>query len=105
MQGAPENLTESLPTMSGLPLRLADFDTFVDAVDYASKGVNGLNYYSARGEIVDQLTLVDMRARSEKLAGRLLARASQRALSAIVHCPSLQHRSSRPPNICVRSAD
>ena len=67
MQGAPENLIESLPTASGLPLRLADFDTFVDAVDYASKGANGLNYYSARGEILDQLSFIDMRARSEKL--------------------------------------
>ena len=56
MQGAPENLKDSLPTRSGLPLRLADFDTFVEAVDYASRGVNGLNYYSARGEIIDQLT-------------------------------------------------
>ena len=78
MQGAPEKLLETLPTLSGLPLRLADFDTFVDAVDYASKGVNGLNYYSARGEILEQLTFVDMRARSEKLAGRLLAMGLER---------------------------
>jgi len=73
MQGETEKLTEALPTLSGLTFRWADFDTFVDAVDYASKGVNGLNYYNARGEIIEQLTFVDMRARSEEVAGRLLA--------------------------------
>lgn len=73
MQGETEKMTEALPTLSGLTFRWADFDTFVDAVDYASKGVNGLNYYNARGEIIEQLTFVDMRARSEEVAGRLLA--------------------------------
>jgi len=78
MQAAPEPQLETLPTKSGLPLRLADFDTFVDAVDYASKGATGLNYYSARGEILEHLSYVDMRARSEKLAGRLLALGLER---------------------------
>jgi fatty-acyl-CoA synthase len=55
----------------GLPRRKADFDTLLDALDYAAQGVRGFNFYSARGELVDVLTFADLRERALSIARRL----------------------------------
>ncbi|MGB0852357.1 MAG: fatty acyl-AMP ligase [Pikeienuella sp.] len=61
------------PTESGLPFRLADFDTFVEALDYAATGATGMTYYNAKGEVVDLLPYADLAADARNVAARLLA--------------------------------
>lgn len=61
------------PTESGRQIRYADFGTFVDALDYAAEGATGLNYYSARGELLDVLTYADLRDQARAVAAQLLA--------------------------------
>jgi fatty-acyl-CoA synthase len=61
------------PTESGRDIRYADFSTFVDALDYAAEGATGMNFYSARGELMDVLTYADLRDQSRVVAARLLA--------------------------------
>jgi len=40
------------PTDDDLPRRFADFATLGDALDYAARGVRGLNFHDARGSLV-----------------------------------------------------
>lgn len=56
-----------------LPRRFADFATLPDAVDYAARGVRGLNFYSARGQLEVSATYGEIRDRSIAFAHRLLA--------------------------------
>ncbi|MEM7270770.1 MAG: fatty acyl-AMP ligase [Pseudomonadota bacterium] len=73
MQGAPDNQPVPLPTVSGIPLVKGDFASFVEAVEYASGGAGGMNFYSARGEIIDQLSHKALRRDAMAVAGRMLA--------------------------------
>ena len=57
---------------SGLTRRRADFDTIVDALEYAAKGCRGLNFYSSRGELDVSLTYVEIRERAEDIGRRLV---------------------------------
>ncbi|VAW02158.1 AMP-binding enzyme, associated with serine palmitoyltransferase [hydrothermal vent metagenome] len=57
---------------SGIALRLADFATLGDALDYAATGDTGLNFYSARKGLVETLPYAELRQRALDLAGRLL---------------------------------
>lgn len=60
------------PTHDALPRRPADFATFTEAVDYAAKGIRGLNFYSPRGDLVDVLTYAELRRRALLFARRLM---------------------------------
>ena len=66
------------PTLSGRPLRFADFPTLIDALDYAAGGATGLNLYSLRGELVEALTYGKLREQARALAPRLLAAGARR---------------------------
>jgi fatty-acyl-CoA synthase len=55
-----------------LPRRYADFSTILAALNYASGGVRGLNFYSGRGQLADVLTYRDLREQAETLARKLL---------------------------------
>jgi fatty-acyl-CoA synthase len=44
-----------------LPRRLADFATLGDALDYAAKGVRGLNFHDARGTLTQAYTYKQLR--------------------------------------------
>lgn len=68
-------MSSSQPTPSinrNLPFRPANFPTFRDAVDYAAQGETGMNFYSARGELVDRLSYHDARETALGNARRLL---------------------------------
>ena len=39
------------PTDDTLPRRFADFDTLGEALDYAARGVRGLNFHDPRGTL------------------------------------------------------
>ncbi len=68
-----------LPTDDpGLPRRMADFATLVDALDYAAQGVRGFNFYSARGDLVEVLSFADLRERALATARRLITAGLER---------------------------
>ena len=54
-----------------LPRRMADFDTLLDALDYAAQGQRGFNFYSSRGDIEHVLPFSDLRDRALGVARRL----------------------------------
>jgi len=56
---------------SGLPLRHGDFATITEALDYAALGATGLNFHSARGDLLEVLPYARLRAEALDLAGRL----------------------------------
>ncbi|MFC7331677.1 fatty acyl-AMP ligase [Rhodocista pekingensis] len=61
------------PTESTLPaLRLADFDTVTEALDYAARGRSGLNFYSGKGELTEVLPYALLREQAIDLARRML---------------------------------
>lgn len=67
-------MTEAIPTVDpDLPRRFADFPTLVDALEYAAKGVKGINFYSGRGVLEDVATYRDLRDQAEDIGRRLVA--------------------------------
>ncbi len=61
------------PTINhGLSFRRADFSTLPEALDYAAKGVTGLNFYSARCELVSSLPFALMRTQAVDMARSLI---------------------------------
>jgi AMP-binding enzyme len=62
-----------VPTSSGLPgLRLAEFATVPEALDYAATGASGANLFSGRGELVEALPYRDLRDQAIELAHSML---------------------------------
>ncbi len=61
------------PTIDSLPRRFADFDTLVDALEYAAEGVRGINIFTPRGALAASLTYAQLRDRAEALGRRLTA--------------------------------
>ncbi|GAB4181102.1 MAG: fatty acyl-AMP ligase [Wenzhouxiangellaceae bacterium] len=70
--------TKGTPTKNTLPLRAADFDTLVEALDYAAQGVTGFNFYNARGQLYCALPYAELRQRAVELARRLLGTGVER---------------------------
>lgn len=56
-----------------LERRYSDFDTLVDAIEYAAKGLRGANFYNARGDLIDALTWAEVRDRAEVIGRKLVA--------------------------------
>ncbi|MEO6338999.1 MAG: fatty acyl-AMP ligase [Caulobacteraceae bacterium] len=61
------------PTAPDRAQRLADFDTLVEALDFAAHGPTGINLYSLRGELVEALTYAKLREDARAMASQLLA--------------------------------
>jgi fatty-acyl-CoA synthase len=65
--------SELRPTdVGGCRLRLADFSTLKEALEYAARSRAGFNFYSGRGELIDVLAYRDLRDQAETLARRML---------------------------------
>jgi fatty-acyl-CoA synthase len=62
-----------LPTAADRPIRLADFSTLVEALDYAALGETGLTLHSMRGGAVEGLSYKRLREEAIALAARLYA--------------------------------
>ncbi len=60
-----------------LERRFADFDTLVEAIEYAAKGVRGANFYNARGDLTESVTWADVRDRAELIGRKLVAMGFQ----------------------------
>ncbi|HRW29622.1 MAG TPA: AMP-binding protein, partial [Emcibacteraceae bacterium] len=66
-------MLEPTPTLDpGLPRKYAEFNTLLEALDYAAKGVRGLNFYSPRGELESSITYTQVRDRSMEIGRRLV---------------------------------
>ncbi len=78
---------EPTPTASGISLRLADFATLTEALDYAATGRTGANFYDGRGRLATALSYSELRSRALDLAHRLqrFERGSRVALVAHTH--------------------
>jgi fatty-acyl-CoA synthase len=61
------------PTADALPRRFADFDTLGEALDYAARGVRGLNFHDPRGRLVRPYPYAELRGDALAAAYRLIA--------------------------------
>lgn len=68
----PETLVPT-PTADILPRRFADFDRLGDALDYAAKGLRGLNFHDPRGLLVRAYPYRELREDALAAAYRLIA--------------------------------
>ena len=62
------------PTEDSLPRRFADFETVGEALDYAARGVRGLNFHDPRGALVRAYPYAELREDALRCARRLIAR-------------------------------
>ena len=69
---------ESTPTVNSLPLRLADFSTLAEALDYAAQGETGFNFYTGGGKLYHVLPYAALREQARVLARRLLGLGLER---------------------------
>ena len=61
------------PTDDDLPRRFADFETMPEALDYAARGLRGLNFHDARGRLVRPYPFRELRLDALAGAYRLIA--------------------------------
>jgi fatty-acyl-CoA synthase len=61
-----------------LPLRNASFDTLTEALEYASGGETGYNFYDGRGELSSVISYRELREQAQTLARRLLSLGCRR---------------------------
>ena len=66
-------MVEPTPTDRGVPLRRADFKTFVEALDYAADARSGMNFYGPRGQLVRATSYAELVRECGTVASRLLA--------------------------------
>ncbi len=55
-----------------LPRRYSDFDTLVEAIEYAAKGTRGPNFFNAKGDLVDSLTWAEINKRAKAVARKIV---------------------------------
>ena len=81
--------TDATPAANDLPLRIADFSTLAEALDYAAKGKTGYNFYHAGVKLYERLPYAQLREDARSLARRLVDlganRGSRVALVADTH--------------------
>ena len=71
--------SELKPTAAaGCQIRLAEFSTLSEALDYAATGQAGFNFYSGRGELLAALPYRDLRDQAQSLARRMIRAGLQR---------------------------
>ncbi|CAI3945322.1 MULTISPECIES: fatty acyl-AMP ligase [Commensalibacter] len=60
------------PTESGLKRRLGEFTSLAEALDYAAQGQSGINFYSAKGVLLESLPYSLLKEQAKETAGKLL---------------------------------
>lgn len=66
------------PSEHELPLRLAEFATLAEGLDYAADGATGFDFYEADGTLRESLPYRELRRRARDLARRLLGTGLER---------------------------
>src|SRR3954449_10816686 len=75
-RAVPETIVPT-PTADTLPRRFADFGTVGEALDYAARGVRGLNFHDPRGVLVRAYPFRELREDALAAARRLIAEGVQ----------------------------
>ena len=57
---------------SSLPFRRGGFASLCEALDYAAGGDTGLNFFDARGRLLNSLSYRDLRTQAQAFARRLI---------------------------------
>jgi len=65
------------PNLCALPRRFSDFATFGEALDYAARGVRGLNFHDPRGNLTRAYTYAELREDALAMSRRLIARGAR----------------------------
>jgi len=80
---------DATPAASNLPLRIADFATLAEALDYAARGNTGFNFYTGGVKLYAKLPYAELKQDAQALARRLIDlgvnRGSRVALVADTH--------------------
>ena len=71
-------IQDATKTYNNQEHRLADFDTLVDALEYAARGTTGCNFYDAKGRLKTVLTYEELRNQAQTAAKRLTRLGLQR---------------------------
>ncbi len=66
-------MTPLMRDSDGLPLRLADFETLWEGLDYAAQGAKGISFFDSLGRLTGILSYRELRDRAVDLALRLNA--------------------------------
>lgn len=66
------------PTDSGLKRRFGDFTSLSKALDYAAQGKSGINFYSAKGVLLESLPYSDLQQQAIQVAKQLLTLGLQK---------------------------
>jgi len=69
---------DATPAASNLPLRIADFSTLAEALDYAAQGKTGYNFYTGGAKLYKKLPYAELRKDAQALACRLIDLGSNR---------------------------
>jgi len=77
-------MTVATPTQSGIPLRLGNFETLTDALDYAATGQTGMNFYASNGRLETSLSYADLRDQAMQTGEQLVSLAPKNALMGII---------------------
>lgn len=75
--GTTGTLLSPTPNDDAQPRRYADFDTFVDALDYAAGGERGFNFHDPRGSLARVYPFSELRDDAVAVAKKLVARGIQ----------------------------
>lgn len=64
---------EVTPTLDpSLDRRFSDFDTLIEAIEYAAKGARGVNFFNARGDVIESISWRQIRDRAEVIGRKLV---------------------------------
>lgn len=68
-----DTMTVVTPTLDpSLPRRYADFDTLIDAVEYAAQGKRGANFFNAKGDLLEALPWRSVRDQAAIIGRKLV---------------------------------
>jgi len=74
-----DEMTVETPTLDPtLPRRFSDFDTLVDAIEYAAKGKRGANFFNAKGDLIESLTWAEVYERAQVIGRKLVGLGFQK---------------------------
>ena len=63
-------MLQAIGTSAHLPMRIGEFDTLAEGLDWAGRCSTGFNFFSGRGQLVSSLSYSDLRERAHDLASR-----------------------------------
>jgi fatty-acyl-CoA synthase len=69
---------DATPAANNLPLRIADFSTLAEALDYAAQGTTGYNYYNGSAKLYATLPYQKLREDARTLARRFIGLGANR---------------------------